>query len=246
MTAWTNRTIGTPSGVSSTDADSWAPGWVDHEGRMRALRADLERYQPQASLRMVAAAARFDFAQLSRLEQGKSAWTLPTFARVAGGLLGTLSWYSGKSYPLHTIFPACQPRSRRSPASNHPEATPDHASCLPPIAPPDPPFAWHLDSILDRLNTTTAHTWNLKSLAERIADAEQMPEQAKTLHTILDRIQRFTDEPASTTSRRTSTGSIPTLLRLHRFLAPLLSTAACPLLLDDILTIHQWRIVPSA
>jgi hypothetical protein len=236
----------TPSGVTSTDADAWAPGWVDHEGRIRALRAEIERYQPQASLRMVAAAARFDFAQLSRLEQGKSAWTLPTFARVAGGLLGTLSWYSGKSYPLHTIFPAFQPRPRRSPASNPPEASPDPSPVLPPTAPPDPPFAWHLDTILDRLNATTAHTWNLKTLAERIADAEQMPEQAKTLHTILDRIQRLTDESASSSSRRTSTGSIPTLLRLHRFLAPLLSTAACPLLLDDILSIHQWRIVPSA
>jgi hypothetical protein len=235
----------TPSGVNSTDVDSWAPGWVDQEGRMRALRAELERYQPQASLRMVAAAARFDFAQLSRLEQGKSAWTLPTFARVAGGLLGTLSWYSGKSYPLHTIFPAYQPRPRRSPASNQPEASPDQSPFLPPTAPPDPPFAWHLATILDRLNATTTHTWNLKILAERIADAEQMPEQAKTLHTILDRIQRLTCEPTSTTSRRTSTGSIPTLLRLHRFLAPLLSTNASPLLLDDILSIHQWRIVPS-
>jgi hypothetical protein len=213
---------------------------------MRALRAELERYQPQASLRVVAAAARFDFAQLSRLEQGKSAWTLPTFARVAGGLLGTLSWYSGKPYPLHTIFPAYQPRPRRSSASNPSEASPDHSSCLPPTAPPDLPFAWHLDTILDRLNATTAHPWNLKSLAERIADAEQAPEQAKTLHTILDRIQRLTCDPASSSSRRTSTGSIPTLLRLHRFLAPLLATAACPLLLDDILTIHQWRIVPSA
>jgi len=213
---------------------------------MRALRAELERYQPQASLRMVAAASRFDFAQLSRLEQGKSAWTLPTFARVAGGLLGTLSWYSGKSYPLHTIFPTYQPRPRRSPASNQSEASPNPSSVLPPTAPLDPPFVWHLATILDRLNATTAHPWNLKSLAERIADAEQAPEQAKTLHTILDRIQRLTDEPASSSSRRTSTGSIPTLLRLHRFLAPLLSTATCPLLLDDILTIHQWRIVPSA
>jgi hypothetical protein len=213
---------------------------------MRALRAELERYQPQASLRMVAAAARFDFAQLSRLEQGKSAWTLPTFARVAGGLLGTLAWYSGRAYPLHTIFPAAQPRSRRSSASNQPEANLDPSPVLPPTAPPDPPFAWHLATILDQLNATTAHTWDLKTLAEHIADAEQAPEQAKTLHTILDRIQRLTCAPASTTSRRTSTGSIPTLLRLHRFLAPLLSTAACPLLLDDILTIHQWRIVPSA
>ncbi|NTW01670.1 MAG: helix-turn-helix transcriptional regulator [Oscillochloris sp.] len=92
MTVWSGNTLPTPSGVSIIDEDSWAPGWVDHSGRIRALRAELERFQPEVSLRSVAAAARFDFAQLSRLEQGKSAWTLPTFARVAGGLLGTLSW----------------------------------------------------------------------------------------------------------------------------------------------------------
>ena len=243
MTVWTNRTLPTPSGFSSSDAAVWAPGWVDHEGRMRALRAEVERYQPQTSLRVVAAAAHFDFAQLSRLEQGKSAWTLPTFARVAGGLLGTLSWYSGRAYPLHTLFPAYQPRSRRSAPNHQPEANP--APCLPLTAPPDPPFAWHLTTILDRLKTTTTNPWSLKHLAECIADAEQIPEQAKTLHTILDRIQRFTGESAKPSNRRISTGSIPTLLRLHHFLALLLSTPTAPLLLDDILTIHPWRILPT-
>ena len=243
MTVWTNRILPRPSG--SSEEAAWAPGWVDHEGRMRALRAEVERYQPQASLRVVAAAAHFDFAQLSRLEQGKSAWTLPTFARVAGGLLGTLSWYSGRAYPLHTLFPAYQPRPRRSAPTHQPEANPAQVPFLPPLAPPDPPFVWHLTTILDRLKTTTNNPWSLKNLAECIADAEQIPEQAKTLHTILDRIQRFTCEPANSSNRRTSTGSIPTLLRLHHFLAPLLSPPTAPLLLDDILTIHLWRILPT-
>ncbi|NTU85699.1 MAG: hypothetical protein HGA45_41285 [Chloroflexales bacterium] len=62
----------------------WAGGWVDADGRMRALRAELEPYIPRASLRAVAAAAHLDYAQYSRLEQGQKAWMVPTFARVAG------------------------------------------------------------------------------------------------------------------------------------------------------------------
>lgn len=243
MTVWSGRSGSAQGGAIIGEDVSWAPGWVDHEGRMRALRAELERYQPQASLRAVAAAARFDFAQLSRLEQGKSAWTLPTFARVAGGLLGTLAWYSGKAYPLHTLFPAHMPRPRRSSPINQPASPVDTPAHLP-TEPANPPLTWHLDCILDRLNQSTASCWDLRTLAEHIADAEHMPEQAKTLATILDRIQRFSAEPAGPSSRRTSTGSIPTLLRLHRFLAPLLSTPTSPLLLDHILSIHQWRIVP--
>jgi hypothetical protein len=151
-----------------------------------------------------------------------------------------------RPYPLHTIFPSYQPRPRRAapPANHSPDEHPENRPALP-LSPADPAFSWHLDALLDRLNRTTASAWDLKTLAEHIADAEQMPEQAKTLHTILDRIQRFTQEPAGKTGRKTSAGSIPTMLRLHRFLAPLLSTPSSPLLLDDILTIHPWRITHS-
>lgn len=203
----------------------WAGGWVDSAGRMRALRAELEPRIPRASLRAVAAAATIDFAQYSRLEQGQKAWMVPTFARVAGGLLGSLEWYDHRPRPLHTIFPEHQPL-RRSPDPELP------LSADLPIAPPASPFTWNLSTIVDRLCTTTRSPWTLRDLAARLAEAEGNPGHAKTIFTVLDRIQRGISD-----------GSLPTLLRLHRFLSPFLSTPSRPLLLDDILSIHRWRIV---
>lgn len=204
----------------------WAGGWVDADGRMRALRAELEAFIPRASLRAVAAAARIDFAQYSRLEQGQKAWMVPTFARVAGGLLGSLEWYERRSIQLHTIFPDHQPRRSR------PEP------CSPtdlPTAPAPTPFCWNLHHLLDRLSITTQTPWTLRDLAYRLAESEGNPANAKTIFTVLDRIQRGRSD-----------GSLPTLLRLHRFLAPFLASPARPFLLDDILTVHRWRIVIPA
>lgn len=206
----------------------WAGGWVDADGRMRELRAELEPYIPRASLRAVAAAANLDYAQYSRLEQGQKAWMVPTFARVAGGLLGTLEWYERRPMPLHTIFPDHQPRRSR-PESFSP--TPVEL----PTAPASPPFCWNLHHLLDRLTITTGTPWILRDLAARLAEAEGNPSNAKTIFTVLDRIQRGLSD-----------GSLPTLLRLHRFLSPFLTTPTRPFLLDDILTIHRWRIVIPA
>jgi hypothetical protein len=204
----------------------WAGGWVDTDGTMRELRIKLEPYIPRASLRAVAAAANLDFAQYSRLEHGQKAWMVPTFARVAGGLLGTLEWYERRPMPLHTIFPDHQPRRSR------PE------SCAPSDLPPGPtptPFCWNLHHLLDRLSITTRTPWSLRDLATRLAESEGNPANARTIFTVLDRI-----------NRGVSDGSLPTLLRLHRFLSPFLSSPARPFLLDDILTVHRWRIVLPA
>lgn len=204
----------------------WAGGWLDTEGRMRALRAQLESYLPRVSLRAVAAAARIDYAQYSRLEQGQKAWMIPTFARVAGGLLGSLEWYERRALPLHTLFPDHQPRRSRPDAFTPVDL---------PTAPAQPPFGWNLHHLLDRLTITTQTTWSLRDLAASLAESEGNPANAKTIFTVLDRIQRGQSD-----------GSLPTLLRLHRFLAPFLATPARPLLLDDILTISRWRIVIPA
>lgn len=206
----------------------WSGGWVDRAGRMRALRAELEPYLPTASLRAVAAAAGIDYAQYSRLEQGQKAWMVPTFARVAGGLLGTLEWHNRRALPLHTLFPEHQPRRSR------PEPDLPRAIDLP-IAPPAAPFCWNLAPLIDRLSATTRTPWTLRELAARLAEAEGHPHQAKTIFTVLDRIQR-----------RHSDGSLPTLLRLHRFLSPFLATPTRPLLLDDILSVQRWRILIPA
>lgn len=201
----------------------WAGGWVDMDGTMRDLRVRLEPYIPRASLRAVAAAANLDFAQYSRLEQGQKAWMVPTFARVAGGLLGTLEWYERRPMPLHNVFPDHQPRRSR------PEAfTPTDL----PTAPTSTPFCWNLHHLLDRLSITTRTPWTLRDLAARLAESEGNPANARTIFTVLDRI-----------NRGVSDGSLPTLLRLHRFLSPFLSSPARPFLLDDILTLHRWRIV---
>ncbi len=209
--------------VAPNHAGGWAGGWVDASGQMRALRAELEPYLPHASLRAVAAAANIDYAQYSRLEQGQKAWMLPTFARVAGGLLGSLEWYERRSRPLHTMFPAYQPRRCR------PEPfTPVDL----PTAPANAPFRWNLPQLLDRLTSTTGTPWTLRDLAARLAEAEGHPGNAKTIFTVLDRIQRGTSD-----------GSLPTLLRLHRFLSPFLTAPTRPLRLDDLLTVHRWRIV---
>lgn len=205
----------------------WAGGWVDADGRMRELRAELESYLPRVSLRAVASAAQIDFAQLSRLEQGQKAWMVPTFARVAGGLLGSLEWYERRCQPLHTLFPDHQPRRSR-PA---PEPSPSPAPELP-FAPPAQPFSWNLHHLLDRLTITTRTPWTLRDLAHRLAEAEGNPANARTIVTVLDRIQRGTSD-----------GSLPTLFRLHRFLSPFLSSPTRPFLLDDVLSIHRWRIV---
>jgi hypothetical protein len=199
----------------------WAGGWVDTDGTMRALRVKLEPYIPRASLRAVAAAANLDFAQYSRLEQGQKAWMVPTFARVAGGLLGTLEWYERRSIPLHTIFPDHQPRRSR-PESFTPTDLPTAPS----------PFCWNLHHLLDRLSITTRTPWTLRDLGARLAESEGNPANARTIFTVLDRIQRGVSD-----------GSLPTLLRLHRFLSPFLSSPSRPFLLDDILTVHRWRIV---
>ncbi len=204
----------------------WAGGWVDAAGTMRALRVRLELYLSRASLRAVAAAANLDFAQYSRLEQGQKAWMVPTFARVAGGLLGTLEWYERRPMPLHTIFPEHQPRRGRPEPFVPAEL---------PTAPSSAPFCWNLHHILDRLAVTTRTPWSLRDLAARLAESEGNPANARTIFTVLDRIQRGVSD-----------GSLPTLLRLHRFLAPFLSTPARPFLLDDILTVHRWRIVLPA
>jgi hypothetical protein len=218
--------VGSRQQAPANDGDGlWAGGWVDHAGQMRALRAELEPYIPRASLRAVAAVATIDYAQYSRLEQGQKAWMVPTFARVAGGLLGSLECYERRTRPLHTIFPDHQPRRSRP----EPELPP--ALDLP-LAPPAQPFTWNLAPLLDRLAATTRTPWTLRDLAARLAEAEGNPGQAKTIFTVLDRIQR-----------RLSDGSLPTLLRLHRFLSPFLATPSRPLLLDDLLTIHRWRIV---
>lgn len=201
----------------------WAGGWVDANGRMRALRAELEPHIPRASLRAVAAAAHLDYAQYSRLEQGQKAWMVPTFARVAGGLLGSLEWYERRSIPLHTLFPEHQPRRSR----------PEPFSPVDlPTAPPQAPFCWNLHHLLDRLTIITQTPWTLRDLANRLAESEGNPANAKTIFTVLDRIQRGLSD-----------GSLPTLLRLHRFLSPFLSIPPRPLLLDDILTVQRWRIV---
>jgi hypothetical protein len=216
------RFVGAPQPLPASDG-IWAGGWVDADGQMRELRTALEPYLPKLSLRAVAAAAHIDFAQYSRLEHGQKAWMVPTFARVAGGLLGSLEWYERRSIPLHTIFPDHQPRRSR------PEPfTPTDM----PTAPAATPFCWNLHHILDRLTITTQTEWSLRDLAHRLAESEGNPAQSKTIYTVLDRIQRGSSD-----------GSIPTLLRLHRFLAPFLATPTRPLLLDDILTIHRWRIV---
>jgi hypothetical protein len=204
----------------------WAGGWVDGDGRMRELRAELEPYIPRASLRAVAAAANIDYAQYSRLEQGQKAWMVPTFARVAGGLLGSLEWFDRRPMPLHVIFPDHQPRRSRPEPSSPADL---------PTAPTDTPVCWNLHHILDRLTITTRTPWTLRDLAGRLAESEGNPANAKTIFTVLDRIQRGLSD-----------GSLPTLLRLHRFLSPFLSTPARPLLLDDILTVHRWRIVLPA
>jgi hypothetical protein len=47
-------------------------------------------------------------------------------------------------------------------------------------------------------------------------------------------------------NRGVSDGSLPTLLRLHRFLSPFLASPSRPFLLDDLLTVHRWRIVLPA
>ena len=206
----------------------WAGGWVDLDGRMRELRIELEPWLSRVSLRAIATVAHIDYAQYSRLEQGQKAWMVPTFARVAGGLLGTHEWYQRRPIPLHTIFPTHQPRriSRPDPESTIADM---------PIAPPAAPFCWNLPHLLDRLTITTRTSRTLRDLAARLAEAEGNSSSAKTIFTVLDRIQRGVSD-----------GSLPTLLRLHRFLAPFLATPTRPLLLDDILTIHRWRIVTPA
>jgi len=74
----------------------------------------------------------------------------------------------------------------------------------------------------------------LRDLAARLAESEGNPTNARTIFTMLDRINRGVDD-----------GSLPTLLRLYRFLSPFLSSPSRPFLLDDILTVHRWRIVMS-
>ncbi|NTU80034.1 MAG: hypothetical protein HGA45_11620 [Chloroflexales bacterium] len=75
----------------------------------------------------------------------------------------------------------------------------------------------------------------MRDLASRLAESEGNSANAKTIFTVLDRIQRGLSD-----------GSLPTLLRLHRFLSPFLASPSRPLLLDDILTVQRWRLLLPA
>lgn len=217
-----------------SDDDPARAGWLDTEQRVRHIREHIGRFHLRVMQDTLATAVGAHPTQYSRMEGGVRAWTIPVFAPVAGCLLGTLELITHQPWPLHLFFPEYRPESTPALTLPQPEPLALSAPSLP-TARPEPPFTWQIPAILNRLSAHEGRPWKLRTLAAAITAAEGQPEQIRGVQNTLDRLN----------TGRTA-GSLPTLFRLYRFLAPRLSTPESPFTLDDILNIPRWSLPPSA
>jgi transcriptional regulator with XRE-family HTH domain len=220
--------------------------WHDGTGRMRALRETLAAVYPAASLRRLADAFGLSVSQYSLLETGQRAWSLDSFARVAGGLLGTLQGITGRSWTLHSIIPAAElapadpaaaPRPRRPvepPAPRQQIALPPNAPALP-TSRPSAPYSWQIEQLRIRISQARGEELTIARLAREVAATAGQAEQWHSIDQVLRRI-----------ISAESSGSLPTLFKLYAHAAPLLASPNQALLLDDILVIERWQLGAGA